>query len=77
MLRRTAISALWFVSILLMHELAWSLFGSPRPLGPILGIVAASLVWLDPFGQFHSSPTPSLRNVAAKPLVADTRLVSR
>jgi hypothetical protein len=76
MLRRTAISALWFVSILLMHELAWSIFGSPRPLGPILGIVAASFVWLDPFGQFHTSRFPTLR-VTAKPLVPDTRLVSR
>jgi hypothetical protein len=77
MLRRTAISALWFVSILLVHELAWSVFGSPRPLGPILGIVAASFVWLDPFRQLHMSPSPRLRNVSAKRLVPDARLASR
>jgi hypothetical protein len=44
---------LWFVSIFVAHELAWSIAGSPRPLGVILGLVAATIVWIDPLKQFH------------------------
>jgi hypothetical protein len=77
MLRRTAISALWFFSILCMHELAWSLFGSPRVLGIILGGLAAAFVWFDPIAQFHASPRPRFSNSSATHLVPGTGLAPR
>jgi hypothetical protein len=58
MIRRTAISALWFVSILCAHEVAWSVAGSPRPLGFVLGAIVAVFVWFDPFSQLHPSSRP-------------------
>jgi hypothetical protein len=69
MLRRTAVSALWFVSILCLHELAWSVAGSPRPLGIVLGALAAAFVWFDPLGQFHPLSRPSLPNGTSSRLV--------
>jgi hypothetical protein len=68
---------MWFVSILCMHELAWSVVGSPRPLGFVLGGLAAAFVWLDPIAQFHASPRPSLTNRSANRLVAEARLAPR
>jgi uncharacterized membrane protein AbrB (regulator of aidB expression) len=53
MLRRTTVASLWFVSIFVAHELAWSIAGSPRPLGLILGLIAATIVWIDPLRVFH------------------------
>lgn len=54
MLRRMAIAALWFVSIFCLHELAWSLFGSPRMLGIVAGGLAAAVIFFDPFRVFDS-----------------------
>jgi hypothetical protein len=48
MVRRLTVSALWFVAFFCMHELAWSLFGSPRVLGLAVGGIAAAFVWVDP-----------------------------
>lgn len=53
MLRRTVVAMLWFVSIFIAHELAWSIAGSPRPMGVILGLIAATIIWIDPLKQFH------------------------
>jgi hypothetical protein len=53
MLRRTVVATLWFVSIFVAHELAWSIAGSPRQLGLILGVIAAAFIWIDPLRQFH------------------------
>ena len=53
MLRRSAISMLWFVAAVAVHELFWSLTGSPRPLGLVIGVMAALFAWIDPFRQFH------------------------
>jgi len=77
MLRRTAVSALWFVSILCLHELAWSVAGSPRPLGIVLGALAAAFVWFDPFGQFHPSPRPSLPDGTSSRIVPEASLAPR
>jgi hypothetical protein len=53
MLRRTAVAMLWFVFVFTAHEPAWSIAGSPRPLGVILGLIAATVIWIDPLKQFH------------------------
>jgi len=77
MLRRTGISALWFVSIFCLHELAWSVAGSPRLLGVVLGALAAAFVWFDPLGQLHPSARPNLPDGTASQLVPETRLAPR
>jgi hypothetical protein len=48
MLRRLTICALWFVAFFCLHELAWSVFGSPRMLGLVVGGLGAAFVWFDP-----------------------------
>jgi hypothetical protein len=59
MVNRFAISSLWFVSFLCVHELVWSLSGSPRLLGIVLGGSAAAFFWFDPFHLFRvASPAP-------------------
>lgn len=57
MIRRATISALWFAAFFCLHELAWSLFGSPRLLGVAIGGLAAAFVWLDPLYLSHTEPT--------------------
>ena len=52
MVRRITISALWFLAFFCLHELAWSVFGSPRMLGVAIGALAAAYVWLYPTGVF-------------------------
>jgi hypothetical protein len=55
-MRRLGIATLWFVAFLLFHELAWSVFGSPRVLGLAIGIAAAAFVIIDPLGIVDSRP---------------------
>lgn len=57
MIHRTAIAALWFVSFFCLHELAWSVFGSPRLLGILVGGVAAAFFYFDPFRLFAAAPS--------------------
>ena len=49
MFRRFSISALWFVSFVCLHEVAWSVAGSPRILGLVAGGLAAGFCYFDPF----------------------------
>jgi hypothetical protein len=64
MLQRLAIASLWFVAFLCMHEIAWSLFGSPRALGVVLGGTAACFVYFDPKHLFVSRPAGASQSVA-------------
>lgn len=52
MSKRAVAGLLWFFSIWATFELLWSVVGVPRLIGPILGLVAASLVVVDPTGRF-------------------------
>lgn len=63
MVNRIAISSLWFVSFLCIHELAWSILGSPRLLGIVVGGSAAAFFWFDPFHLFRVA-SPAALNVA-------------
>jgi hypothetical protein len=56
MFYRVAIAALWFVAFLSLHELAWSMFGSPRHLGIVAGAVGAALFYFDPARLFTVAP---------------------
>ena len=66
MFRRVLVSALWFAAFLCMHELAWSLFGSPRMLGVAIGALAAAYVWLYPTGAFWGRGEPRTQAVAVR-----------
>jgi hypothetical protein len=77
MLRRTGLAALWFVSILWLHELAWSVAGSPRPIGFLLAGFAAAVIWFDPLARFHPSPRLAANDRADDRLIPETGLVRR
>lgn len=63
MFHRMAIASLWFASFLCLHEIAWSVFGSPRILGIIIGGVAAAFFYFDLARLFTvaDSPRPDTR----------------
>jgi hypothetical protein len=63
-MQRIAISLLWFAAFLCMHEIAWSLMGSPRELGVVLGLLAAAFVYFDPKHMFASNAGTSTQSVA-------------
>jgi hypothetical protein len=65
MVKRASISALWFFSFFCMSELAWSLAGSPRVLGVILGTAAAVFVAIDPLHLFFAAGPARMRRPAA------------
>lgn len=68
---------MWFVSILCLHELAWSVAGSPRPLGFVLGALAAAIIWFDPIGQLHPAAPTTPPEATASRLAPDTTLAPR
>ena len=47
-MKRAVIAGLWFFAAFCMHELAWSIAGSPRVLGLAFGAAAAAFVLIDP-----------------------------
>jgi hypothetical protein len=62
-MKRVAVASLWFFAAFCVHELAWSMFESPRILGLAFGAAAAAFVLLDP-----------LRLLTSAPATAETRL---
>ena len=46
MAKRSTSALLWFVAVFCAHEIAWSQFGSPRPLGVLIAAFAAATVWV-------------------------------
>jgi hypothetical protein len=54
-MKRAVIATLWFLSAFCMHELAWSLAGSPRILGLAFGAAAAAFVLIDPLHMLARS----------------------
>ena len=64
-MQRAVISILWFLAFLCLHELVWSIAGSPRMLGLAFGSAAAAFVLMDPVGMLRRGPktdvaTPTL-----------------
>jgi len=47
-MKRAVVASLWFFAAFCMHELAWSIAGSPRVLGLAFGAAAAAFVLIDP-----------------------------
>lgn len=56
MKKRTVAGLLWFFAIWAAYEVIWSVAGVPRPIGPILGLLAAGAVVIDPTGRFWGRP---------------------
>ena len=52
MKKRVVAGSLWFLAILALYELAWSLAGVPRQVGPVLAFVVSALVVADPANLF-------------------------
>jgi len=50
MSRRSVAAILWFVATWFGWEVAWSLAGVPRVIGPVAGFVLAAAVTMDPLG---------------------------
>ena len=61
-MKRFVAGLLWFLAFSLMYELLWSLTGVPRMVGPILGLIVAATVWLDPMHWFW--PARPSRSIA-------------
>ena len=66
MKKRLMAGSLWFVAILAMYELAWSLLGIPRPVGPILAFVISALVVADPANLFWPASAPARSQAPAR-----------
>jgi hypothetical protein len=47
-MKRAVTAGLWFFAAFCVHELAWSIAGSPRVLGLVFGAAAAAFVLIDP-----------------------------
>lgn len=58
MTKRAIAGLLWFVSVWALYEVLWSVASVPREAGPILGVVAAYLVVLDPLDWFWHAAIP-------------------
>jgi hypothetical protein len=58
MFQRLGIAFLWFASFLCLHELAWSVLGSPRVLGLVIGGMAAASYFFDPAHVFAAASSP-------------------
>ena len=56
MVKRAVAGLLWFFSIWVAYDLIWSLTGIPRSVGPVLGLVFAVIVVIDPTGRFWGKP---------------------
>lgn len=64
MFKRVVIATLWFAAFLCLHEIAWSVFGSPRVLGIAAGALAAAFVFFDPKHVFVSREAAPVHSAA-------------
>lgn len=80
MLKRIAAALLWYAMVWIGYEVAWSVAGLPRLLGPVLAASVAMVVVVDPLHLFWPRPevtpdathaglgVPGLDVTAASPL---------
>lgn len=64
-MKRLIAGPLWFIAFALMYELLWSLTGVTRLVGPVIGLVVAATVWVDPLHLLW--PAPSRHAIAGLP----------
>jgi hypothetical protein len=63
MFKRIAASFLWAFTVYSGWELAWGLYGIPREIGPVLAILVAAVVLLDPGNFIWKTAAPTRRVV--------------
>lgn len=56
MIKRAAGGVLWFLAIWTAYEFLWALTGVPHDLGPLLGLMAAVIVVVDPTSRIWGHP---------------------
>ena len=66
MYRRIAASFLWAVTIYSGWELGWGVYGIPREIGPVVALIVAAVVLLDP-GHFIWKAAVPVRRIAQIP----------
>jgi hypothetical protein len=74
MVKRSVATFGWFLSTWCLYELIVYFAGAPRVLGPVLGVLAAAVVGLDPFdviwrsARDASAPVPADVSSLALPI---------
>jgi hypothetical protein len=63
-MKRAIIASLWFFAAFCVHELAWSIAGSPRLLGLAFGAAAAAFVLIDPLSMLAGSSAVASRRAS-------------
>lgn len=68
MFKRSVIGALWFISIWFATDLVGYFAGTPRLIGPLVGLLAAAFFAIDPFGVVYARrpATPSVGRAVAR-----------
>jgi hypothetical protein len=61
-MKRVIAAGLWFISTLCMYELLVSVGDAPRIVGPLLGLVAAAFVLVDPLQRFWNGQAAPAEN---------------
>jgi hypothetical protein len=66
MSKRAAAAFLWYAMVWVGYEIAWSVAGLPRMLGPVIAASVAMIVVVDPLHLFWPRPdAPAPRSVEA------------
>jgi hypothetical protein len=73
-MKRLIAGPLWFLAFWFMYELLWSLTGVPRMVGPVIGLVVAVTVWIDPMHWFWTArPSRPTTSIATSSLRASAK----
>lgn len=73
-MKRLIAGPLWFLAFWFMYELLWSLTGVPRMVGPVVGLVVAATVMIDPMHWFWPGrPSRPSTSIAASGLQASAK----
>ena len=67
MLKRAIAGPLWFLATLTAYSVVAWMLGAPREVGPIISLVVAALVVLDPGGLIWPAQTATPARAAIRP----------
>jgi len=51
-MKRLVAGPMWFLAFWFMYEVLWSVTGVPRIVGPVIALIVAATVWIDPMHWF-------------------------
>jgi hypothetical protein len=71
MARRMAAAFLWYAMVWVGYEIAWSVTGIPRMIGPVVAAGVAVFVSVDPFHRFWTRLEKSPSRQHPAPVVPD------